>query len=166
MLQAKKYRFCLICLSALFLFTTCKYPENNRPYLTTAKHRLTHHRWFFHKVIINGIDSTMSHLHKFAATDDDPSKINFSLENFLMSDGTNMKIWLPNVGYALSDNFLLKDKKKSVIIGPALSGTYIPKLYFFIVIGGTWEIKMLTRKDLILEINYNGLNIRFEFKDH
>lgn len=123
------------------------------------------HSWKLNKLFINGSDSTLVHIHKM-----DPNRNNPSDFEFFIIEGMNYKT---NGGKAVLTNyyanldFSLSIENKKKVLG------FLPVFYspntshsFFLVSASIrlWEIKKLTKDELIFETNYNSDLIRFEFK--
>ncbi len=151
---------------AVLFFTTCKkYPENDHVYLSSIKHRLDKHEWYFSKLLVDGNDSTITHLNHYTTSYSTETRdLHFGIKTFpFNSSGSTLVFYIPvltNGPYSIQ--FSLRNKKKNVFLGTHIPPTGTFK-NFFIENDIEWEIKKLTKTEFIIEKTYNNTRYRLEF---
>lgn len=152
----KYFKIILGAIAFLVLFSTCKkYPENGRIYLSTVKHRFESHDWFFKNLFVNGIDSTSEYAKKF---DQQGTLSSIQLDLDIKSEKLIVNYPMSISGY-IEYGIVISDKKRKM--------QFFEKSYernFFVDNDIVWNIRKLTKKDLIIEGNNDNNNYRFEFK--
>ncbi len=166
MLQAKKYRFCLICLSALFLFTTCKkYPENNLWFKNPAKvlARGEGHPWILDYYSVNDLDSTAS----------DFLKVYKEQGIVMIIKPGKSGDYIYNSFDVLHGYWELANKKKNIdfrftmysfFSNSPSNSNYLNQRNIFLESAFEWKINKLTKAQFWISTNYNSIKYEIHFK--